>query len=401
MWSLLKNKTFGSVFMVAGTAIGAGMLALPLQTAAGGFFASLGLFFICFTFMLYTVFLLLESMLMSSKPDANFISVTGELLGKPGQLIAWATFCLLLYSVSAAYMSAGGSLIATLLQHEVHPHTPMSVGMFLFAGIFGFLIYFGTHVYDHVNKVLMVALIISFFLLVGKMTPHVDTVAFTESHPLVLLSALPVVVLSFTSHVILPSVRSYLQSNIPALKKTFFYGMLIPLVFYICWEFLILSLVPPEGPQGLLAIAKGDYPIAALTNVLQENLGLKFLAATMGVFSFSALVTSFIAVNVSLRDFLADGLSISKATTKGKIALSVLTLVPALLYALLFPRGFTVAVGYAGVFAAILYGVLPALMVLKGRYVRKIPTTYRAPGGKAMLGLVVVFSIGVMVLQLV
>lgn len=399
MLTLLKNRTFGSIFMIAGATIGAGMLALPLQTAAGGFYPSIGLFIICFVFMMYTVFLLLESNLMSADPQANIISMTGERLGRPGQIVAWITFSLLLYSVSAAYMSAGGSLITTLLQHEISKSTPMSVGMFLFAGVFGFLVYFGTHVYDHVNKLLMVCLIASFVILVARMTPHVDTETFTTGHPFLLLSAVPVVVLSFTSHVIVPSLRGYLNSNVSALKKALFYGMTIPLFFYICWEFLILSLVPPNGPEGLLAIAAGDYPLAVLTNVLTESLGLRFLAILIGVFSFSALVTSFIAVNVSLRDFLADGLSISKKTARGNALLSLLTLIPPLAYALLFPRGFTIAVGYAGVFAAILYGILPSLMVYKGRYIQKINAPYRTPGGKFALLVVILFSFVVIALQ--
>jgi tyrosine-specific transport protein len=385
--------------MIAGATIGAGMLALPLKTAAGGFYPSIVLFTLCFFFMFYTVFLLLESNLMSADPHANIISMTGERLGRTGQIVAWVTFSLLLFSVSAAYMSAGGSLITTLLQHEVHKETPMAVGMFLFAGIFGFLVYFGTHVYDHVNKLLMVCLIGSFCLLILKMTPHVDSMAFTESHPLLLLGAVPVVVLSFTSHVILPSLRSYLNSNVFALKKALFYGMIIPLFFYVCWEFLILSLVPLKGATGLLAIASGAHPLAALTNTLQENLGMRFLATVIGIFSFSALVTSFIAVNVSLRDFLADGLAISKKTVRGNAVLSLLTLLPPLVYALTFPKGFTIAVGYAGCFAAILYGILPALMVYKGRYIQKIQGPYRAPGGKIALLLVIVFSLIVMGLE--
>jgi tyrosine-specific transport protein len=175
--------------------------------------------------------------------------------------------------------------------------------------------------------------------------------------------------------------------------------MIIPLFFYVCWEYLIFSLVPPNGPEGLLAIAAGDHPLAALTNVLEDNLGLRFFATVIGIFSFSALVTSFIAVNVSLRDFLADGLSISKKTLGGNALLSLLTLGAPLVYALAFPRGFTVAIGYAGVFASILYGILPALMVYKGRYIQHIPSQYRTPGGKVGIVIVVLFSVMVMGLE--
>ena len=41
-------------------------------------------------------------------------------------------------------------------------------------------------------------------------------------------------------------------------------------------------------------------------------------------------------------------------------------------------------------FVAILHGILPALMAIKGR--SKQPNAYRAPGGKLVLSLIVLFS---------
>jgi tyrosine-specific transport protein len=170
------------------------------------------------------------------------------------------------------------------------------------------------------------------------------------------------------------------------------------LIFYTCWEFLILTLIPSEGPSGLVAIAHGNHPMKAMTEVLQYNLGLTFIATAVGVFSFCALVTSFLAVNLSLRDFLTDGFKIEK-DTKGRIIVSILTLLPPLIYAIAFPKGFTVALGYGGVFVAIIYGILPALMVYKGRYEEKLQTVYTAPGGKAGLIIVLLGSVMIMLFQ--
>ena len=44
------NKTFGSILLVGGTSIGAGMLALPLTTGAGGFFSVVNAIFWCICF---------------------------------------------------------------------------------------------------------------------------------------------------------------------------------------------------------------------------------------------------------------------------------------------------------------------------------------------------------------
>lgn len=47
----------GGVFLVAGTAIGAGMLAIPITTAFSGFLPSLALLAVCWGFMLITALL--------------------------------------------------------------------------------------------------------------------------------------------------------------------------------------------------------------------------------------------------------------------------------------------------------------------------------------------------------
>lgn len=388
MFHLYQHKTFGSVFMIAGTTIGAGMLALPLKTAAAGFLPSLALFLICFLYMMYTVFLMLEANLMSEHPTANFVSMTGERLGKIGQTTAWVFFLLLLYSVSAAYLSAGGSLISELIRAKTLPDFPMTIGMFIFALLFGAVVFFGTRTVDNINKMLLIGLIVSFVLLMTGMVPSLDVSHVrAEAHPFFLMIAVPTVVLSFTSHVILPSIRAYLNSDVKQLKIAFFWGMMIPLFFYIAWEFMILSLLPAQGEHGLVAIAQGEHPMATLTQTLEYSLNLPFIAAAVGAFSFCALVTSFLGVNLCLKDFLADGLPIPK-TFKGQIFSCFLTLIPPLLYALYFPKGFMIAIGYAGVFVAILYGILPALMVYRGRYIENLKAPYTVPGGKP--GLLVV-----------
>lgn len=399
MLKLVKNRTIGSILMIAGSAIGAGMLALPLKTAAAGFFPSLALFVACFLFMTYTVFILLEANLMSKDADANLITMAKERLGKPAQAVAWVTFLLLLYSVSAAYMSAGGSLMNSLFNSVQGVWViPMYASMVLFALIFGSIIFFGTHVIDHINKILVLGLIISFLALIADMVPFIHLEYSSQGDINYLWAAVPVVMLSFTSHVIVPSLRTYLHNDVHHLKLALGIGMVIPLIFYTCWEFLILTLIPSEGPAGLIAIAHGNHPMKAMTEVLQYNLGLTFIATAVGVFSFCALVTSFIAVNLSLRDFLSDGFGIKK-TPRGRAIISALTLVPPLIYAITFPKGFTVAIAYGGVFVAIIYGILPALMVYKGRYEEQLKTVYTAPGGKVGLFLVLVGSIMVVLFK--
>jgi tyrosine-specific transport protein len=399
MWHLYKNRTFGSILMVAGTTIGAGMLALPLKTAAGGLFPSITLFIFCFAFMLYTVTLLLEANLMMPHPSSNIISMAGERLGRSAQGLAWVLFLLLLFSVSAAYMSAGGSLISVLLKDMLHIDMPDYPGMFIFAIIFGVVVFFGTSVTEHINRILLLGMIISFAVLLFDMTPHLDTSTYGEGDPILLLPAMTVILLSFTSHVMLPSIREYLDSKPKKIIMALLLGSMIPLVFYIAWEVIILGLFPLYGDQGMITIAKGAHPVATMVHILQDNFGLLLLATVVGAFSFCALVTSFLAVNLSLRDFLADGLNMKK-TPVGRLYLSVLAIIPPLIYALLFPKGYITALEYAGIIVALLYGILPAAMVYQGRYIARAHAPFTTPGGKIGLWLVGLIALMIIILEL-
>ena len=58
--TLVKNSAIGSTFIVAGTALGAGMLAMPVATAGIGFWTALAMLFGLWLVMSYTALLLDE-----------------------------------------------------------------------------------------------------------------------------------------------------------------------------------------------------------------------------------------------------------------------------------------------------------------------------------------------------
>jgi tyrosine-specific transport protein len=394
-----KNKTFGSILLVGGTSIGAGMLALPLTTGAGGFFPSSILFFISFAFMLLSLFYLMEATLMSEKVNANLITICRERLGSVGEFAAWLSFLLLLYSVAAAYLSGGGSLIADVISSVSKYDISANVGIFIFLAVFGFIVVFETKAVDAINRICMVGLIVSFLLLLIFVTPHVKWEHYQGGSPKYLWAAVPVVILSFTSHIIVPSLRNYLGGDVGKLKRALFFGSLIPLVFYLVWEFLIIGMLPLTGKYGLDSIGGSPHPVAGLTDALNVILGIPWVAVVVGLFSFFALVTSFFGVALSLYDFLADGFKIKK-TIKGKGILLLLMFIPPLMFAVFYPSGFVAALGYAGVFVAILYGLLPAFMVWHGRYIEKKKEHFRVIGGKFFLFLMIVGSLGIIFFQI-
>ncbi|WP_420422458.1 amino acid permease [Simkania sp.] len=390
---IYRNKTLGSTLLVAGTQIGAGMLALPLTTGVTGFFYSTILFIVCFLFMLTSLFYLLEANLMTTKVNANLISMVKERLGPFGQLIAWLSFLLLLYAVAAAYLSGGGSLIAEVLSAGWKMDVSANVGVLLFLCVFGLIVVFGTRAVDVINRLCMFGLAGSFLLLLIFVTPHVHWDHFSGGNPKYIWAAVPVVILSFTSHIIVPSLRTYLSGDVHKLRVSLFWGSLIPLFFYLVWESLIIGMLPLTGEYGLESIGAAAHPVSGLTEALNHFLRVSWIATLVGLFSFFALVTSFFGVALSLYDFLADGFHIKK-TVRGRFILLVMMFTPPLLFAFFYPRGFLLAIGYAGVFVAILYGILPVLMVWKGRYIEKKQERFKVFGGKFLMLLMLLMLVG-------
>lgn len=384
------SKILGGSLLVAGTCIGAGMLGLPVSTAAGGFYWSTSFFLVVWALMTLTAFLMLEVSLWHDE-DTNLVSMMRETLGRGGEIGAWITYILFLYSIMAAYTAGGSAICASFLSTY---GVPSQLSGILFIGFFGFVVYHGASWVDMVNRGFMLGLILTYIGLVAIGTSEVDVSLFADGKSKYLWAALPLMVTSFGFHLLIPSLKTYFNNDIKKLRYAIFFGSLIPLLVYLLWEFIILGIIPTFGDQGLLAMLADGEPAVDLTQRLTEIVQSSRVGAFARAFTFFALISSFIGVAFGLFDFLADGLKINK-NHQGRLLLSVLTFLPPALFVWAYPKGFIVALSYAGVFAAILLVIFPALMAYRGRYALKLESRYQVIGGKLgpVLGLIFGFSV--------
>ncbi len=384
----MNNRFFGGILLVAGTAIGAGMLALPVISGFAGFFPSVLALVACWAFMFTTAWLILEVNL-AVPGDVNMISMASRTLGAVGRWVCWGTYLLLLYSLTAAYLAGSAPLFTGAVEAVAGTRLPDWVGCFVLLGLFGLFVYLGTRSVDHINRVFMFGLLLAYVALVIFVPPYVQTdLLKTVNFPAICV-AVPVIVTSFGFHIIIPTLTTYLQHHKRMLRWTIFIGSLIPLVVYLLWEFLVLGVVPLDGSVSLSSAwelgESGAQPLAAI-------LQTPWIATTAQLFSFFAIITSFLGVSLSLSDFLGDGLKMHRFTW-GREAVCLMTFVPPLVFVLTYQRGFLLALQYAGIFVAILLGVLPALMAWT------LPH-YRSGVKRAILVLVLLVSLGVIGLEL-
>lgn len=393
-----QNRVIGGTLLIAGTAIGAGMIALPIASGKAGFFPTLILLVACWIYLTTTAFLFLEATLWLER-DVNIVTMAEHTLGIVGKIISWFVYLLLLYALMTAYLSGCGALFLDSIQAWFSVDIPFWIGPLPFLLLFGLCVYLGTKPVDYINRALMLGLVITYTVLGFILVPHVDAGHLIRANPGYTLSALSIAVTSFGFHIVIPSLSYYLGYKKDLLKKTLIIGSCIPLVIYILWELFILGTLPEQGANSIAALVSSTNPQIKLLSVLGGFSSWAKISEVMRFFSYFAILTSFLGVSLSLSDFLADGFNIKK-TNKGRFFIALMTFLPPLFFSLVFPGVFMTALKYGAIFVAILLGILPAVMVWAGRYRMNKKSEFKVIGGKALLIGVIVISLAVIVIDL-
>ncbi|MFO1258033.1 MAG: aromatic amino acid transport family protein [Gammaproteobacteria bacterium] len=393
----MLRKVFGGILLVAGTSVGAAVLALPVNTAHMGIGFASATFILCWVFMTLGALYLLEANLKAGV-GANIISIAKETTGPLGQAVAWIAYLCLLYSLTSAYLTGGSNWIeavAANMGHELTFNFQLFIMTFIAAGC----IYLGTVFVDYLNRFLMIGLIGTYGFLAILATPHVDLGLLDQARHSTDLMSIPLIITAFGFAIIVPSLTLYLNGDSKRLVKIILIGSFVPLFMYILWEVLIFGLIPYEGSFGLKSMHLRDKPAADLSLALQTILQHRSIVQAANYFAIFALVTSLLGVTLSLFDFLADGFNISKRGWQ-RVGLILLTFAPPFLIVKYLPGGFTYTLKFAGIFVAILLGILPAWMVWQGRYHKALKSDFEVPGGKLTLLLTTLFFTLVVSLQI-
>ena len=380
------NKTVGSTLLVAGTMIGAGMLAMPLTSAGIGFGFTLVLLLGLWALLTFSALLFVE-LYQTAESDAGIGTLAEQYFCKAGRIIATAVLIIFLYALIAAYISGGGSLLKDLLPESFGD----KVSILLFTVIFGSFIVIGTHSVDKINRVLFFVMLAAFAVVLSLMLPEIkfDNLMATPIDNALIISASPVFFTAFGFHGSIPSLNKYLDGNVKALRISILAGSAITLCAYILWQMSTHGLLTQNE---FLQILKEDATLNGLVKATLAITGSNMIAGAVKLFSTLALVTSFLGVGLGLLECIEDLLKRSFNISAGRISLGLMTFIPPLVFALFYPEGFILALGYAGQMFAFYAVVLPVSLVWKARRTHtNLP--YKVWGGNMTLIIVLVLGV--------
>jgi tryptophan-specific transport protein len=387
---LSRPSVLGGAMIIAGTAVGAGMFSIPIVTSGVWFSGSVALLIYTWFCMLISGLMILEAT-MNYPAGASFHTVVKDLLGKGWNTLNSLSITFVLYILTYAYISAGGSIIAHTLEGVFGANQTLS-GL-VFAIVVAFIVWLSTRAVDRLSTILIGGMVITFVLSVGDMFTHVQpAVLFNQggsdaNYLPYALAALPYLLTSFGYHGNVPGLVKYYQKDSGAVVRSLVYGTLLALAIYILWQYVIQGNIARDAFKQV--IAEGGN-IGSLLKQMGNVSSSYAVGQLLNAFSYMALTSSFLGVSLGLFDFLADFFKF-KDNQAGRTKSALVTFVPPTLAALLFPNGFLYAIGFAGLAATIWAVIVPAMMARASR--RRFPqASYRAPGGQGMILFIILFG---------
>lgn len=393
----MKNKVLGSTLIIAGTAVGAGMLAMPLTSAQMGFGLTFVLLFLLWILLTYTALLYAE-VHQHDKNDAGIASLTEKYFGKNGRLFVNFILLFFMYAVLTAYVTGSGDLLFGLLPESMMGNGDLArkISSLMFSIGFGLIVTLGISVADVTNRISFSFKVLVFiailFLLFNKVSlPNLQA---SPTNNLLFFSAMPVFFMTFGFHICTPTINEYLEGDNKKVKLACFLGSTGIFIIYIVWQFATHGVLEQST---LIEILNKDPSLNGLIEAFKVTTGSNHLGEIIRIFSILALITSYIGVALGLSSAVKD-LLMHFNLRHDRITIGLITFLPPIIVGFTYPKIFLSAFAFAGIIFAFIGVILPVLLTYKARIAHPEGTQTR--GGTPALVIATLFAVVIMIAYL-
>lgn len=350
----MNLKLMGGTLLIAGTALGAGMLAIPMVLAQFGLLWGTLLMLLIWLGTSYAALLLLEATIKSGG-GIGMNSIARKTLGVKGQLLTNGLLYCLVICLMIAYIVSAGDLLQQLLL-SYGRQLSLIESQILFTACTGFFVAQGTATVDKLNRLLFFVMLLTLTVTLVYLLPNIEFDNFyqvSNASKTDLIKNSAVLFTSFGFMVVVPSVVKYnSEASHTQLRNMVLAGATIPLFCYLLWLYAVVGNLPAEQLAGFANVSE-------LITVL--TLRYSSLGPVLSLFTGLALLTSFLGVAMSLFDQNKD------LFKKNRVNTSLLTFILPLTGALLAKDQFISVLGYAGIILVFLAIFIPMAMVLQVR----------------------------------
>ena len=216
------SSVVAATALVAGTTIGAGVLALPSTSFAPGFIPSTSMLIATWAYMCTTGLLLAEMScnLVSYDPvgmcmfepgaaeckSPGVLSMIETTLGKEARAFSGLVYIFIHYTLLVAYIAQAGGILSNIF------NLTNDLGPFIFTGIMASIMIGGSSkIVESVNNALVAVVFASFISLATIGLPSVDVANLLHQDSTVVLRAVPVMIVALVYHNVVPTICTQLS----------------------------------------------------------------------------------------------------------------------------------------------------------------------------------------------
>lgn len=329
--------------MVSGCAMGAGCLAIPMLSAGPNFvFSSISIIILgLFSYFLASISL---EIFLTHKNSSNVSTIVNASFGRFGVVVSGIINCVLMYALLSIYMTGGADVLSKTVLPLIGIKATDKVSLLIFLILFLPIFLKGVEIVVKSNKIIFYVKLFSFLvaIFVGLKFFSTELLNISRQQAPYILKALPIFIGALWFHFSIPVIAKINDYNRIQCRRAFFIGILIPVVLYIMWVGIMLSLVPRDGfYNSFFYLLKNKESVGFMLNLAIHNnpqlpVIMKF---SLTLFSNVALLTSFLVVGISTYDYIRDTLKIEQ-NKLGVFITLVITMAPPAFFALFFPNGF-------------------------------------------------------------
>ncbi len=382
------GSVLGSTALIAGTTVGAGILALPAVTLPSGIVPSTSGLIAVWLYALVSGLLVAEVTLNTMRTEGlssiGFLGVVEKILGKVGARIAGGAYLFMHYALLVAYITEGGEILGVAAAKVWGMQIlPTWMGTMAFTLLFGGIMYLGREKFiEKLNSAFVGIVIVSFLGLLFLGGRHIQSAQLLFQNWSALGSAISVMSVALFFQNVVPLVVTQLEGDTRKIRQSIFIGSVIPLIMFLAWNAVILGSVSPD----MLHSTSDGTSIFDPLQILRGGSAGQWLGVLVSIFSEFAIVTSFIGFVYGLLDLFKDIFLPAQWQLSSRLPLYSLVLFPPMTLGTLNPSIFFTALDYTGTFSiSVLGGIIPALMSWKQRENSDSTNQPLVPGGKVTL----------------
>ncbi len=391
-----RSRIVKSIFLVIGTSVGTGILALPSSMGSGGLIPAILTLVICFIFMSLGALYVTEVSLHLPR-NTDFLTMAKSTIGPLGQYITMVVYTLLMYALTSMYLLVGSSWFIHSLQEAYNVSLSPTTALLFLISCIAPVIYNGMRAVGQLNQLCTSVFLIAFSALIADALPTIAPTnllyidGFDQN-----FRAFPLVITAFGFSIVMPTLTTHLNRQVRPIMFSLCIGGLSTLMAYIVWGITSFGVL---GAHTLSALGTQKDNGTLLVLALEAYTASPWIGQCARLYVIFTVISSILAVTLSLYNFLKDALSLSNGL-KDRITGILLTYSPPVLLLIIHPMGLGHILGLAGLFVAILLGILPAFMAYK---LRTTPgkKVFKTPGGVTTIFLSIIFFLYIVCQELI